>query len=51
MADKILVLGSSGQIGTDLVESLREAFGNDNVVSSDLREPSAERLAQGPFAQ
>lgn len=51
MADKILVLGSSGQIGTDLVESLREAYGNDNVVASDLREPSAERLAQGPFEQ
>lgn len=51
MADKILVLGSTGQIGTDLVESLREAHGNDNVVASDLRVPSAERLAQGPFEQ
>ncbi|QNR22680.1 NAD-dependent epimerase/dehydratase family protein [Croceimicrobium hydrocarbonivorans] len=51
MADKILVLGSSGQIGTDLVDSLREAYGNDNVIASDLKAPSAERLAQGPFEQ
>lgn len=51
MTDKILVLGSSGQIGTDLVDSLRTAYGNDNVIASDLRQPSAERLAQGPFEQ
>lgn len=51
MAEKILVLGSSGQIGTDLVDHLREAYGNDNVIASDLRAPSAERLAQGPFEQ
>ncbi len=49
MADKILVLGSSGQIGTDLVDTLRESYGNDNVIASDLRAPSAERLAHGPF--
>ncbi|MCR9155138.1 MAG: NAD-dependent epimerase/dehydratase family protein [Bacteroidetes bacterium] len=51
MTDKILVLGSSGQIGTDLVDTLRSAYGNDNVIASDLRQPSAERLAQGPFEQ
>ncbi len=49
MSEKILVLGSSGQIGTDLVETLRNNYGADNVIASDLRQPSAERLAQGPF--
>ena len=49
MSEKILVLGSSGQIGTDLVETLRSNYGTDNVIASDLRQPSAERLAQGPF--
>lgn len=49
MTDKILILGSSGQIGTDLVDTLRESYGSDNVIASDLRAPSAERLAQGPF--
>lgn len=49
MSEKILVLGSSGQIGTDLVETLRANYGADNVIASDLRQPSAERLAQGPF--
>lgn len=51
MSDKILVLGSSGQIGTDLVDTLRSTYGSDNVVAADLKEPSAERLAQGPFEQ
>ena len=51
MADKILILGSSGQIGTDLVDTLRKSYGADNVVASDLRMPSAERLSQGPFEQ
>jgi len=44
---KILVIGSSGQIGTELVEGLRARFGNDNVVSSDIKEPQAKQ--DGPF--
>ena len=45
---KILVIGSSGQIGTELVEGLRTRFGNDNVVSSDIKEPQVAQ--SGPFA-
>jgi len=44
---RILVIGSSGQIGTELVEGLRARFGNDNVVSSDIKEPQAKQ--DGPF--
>lgn len=47
--DKILVLGSSGQIGTELVAKLREIYGAANVVASDLKEPTAEVLESGPF--
>ena len=45
---KILVIGSSGQIGTELVEGLRARFGNDNVVASDIKEPQVKQ--DGPFA-
>jgi nucleoside-diphosphate-sugar epimerase len=44
--DKILVLGSGGQIGTELVTELRKLFGTDNVISSDLKKSTAEN---GPF--
>ncbi len=49
MQENILVLGSSGQIGTELVEALREKYGNDHVVASDLRKPNGEQ--SGPFEQ
>jgi nucleoside-diphosphate-sugar epimerase len=35
---KILVVGSSGQIGTELVLGLRERFGAEAVVASDIRD-------------
>jgi len=46
---KILVTGSSGQIGTELKQLLISRYGRENVVGSDLREPAAEFLAEGPF--
>lgn len=48
MTKKILVIGSSGQIGTELVEGLRQRFGNDSVVASDIKEPQVRQ--EGPFA-
>lgn len=51
MTERILVLGAGGQIGTDLVDSLREKYGAEAVVAADLRAPSAERQTQGPFVQ
>lgn len=47
----ILVIGASGQIGTELVMELRSRYGNDNVVASDLKTASAEVLESGPFEQ
>jgi len=38
MADKILVTGALGQIGSELCLSLKKIYGQDNVISSDLRD-------------
>lgn len=35
--EKILIIGSSGQIGTELTEKLQEIHGADNVIASDLK--------------
>lgn len=35
--DKILVIGSSGQIGTELTEKLQEIYGIHNVIASDVK--------------
>ncbi|MFZ4060935.1 MAG: NAD-dependent epimerase/dehydratase family protein [Bacteroidia bacterium] len=37
MAERILIIGSNGQIGTELLLALRNQFGPDAVVASDLR--------------
>ena len=47
----ILVIGASGQIGTELVMTLRERYGAENVVASDLKTASQEVLESGPFEQ
>lgn len=44
---RILVVGSSGQIGTELVEGLRARFGTDQVVASDIKEPQVKQ--EGTF--
>jgi nucleoside-diphosphate-sugar epimerase len=47
---RILVTGALGQIGTDLVENLREIYGSDKVLASDIREiPSHPSVSSGPF--
>jgi threonine 3-dehydrogenase len=35
----ILVIGANGQIGSVLVEYLREIYGTDQVIASDIRQP------------
>lgn len=51
MQEKILVLGSSGQIGTELVETLRKSYGNENVVASDIKKPAAHIMESGPYEE
>jgi dTDP-4-dehydrorhamnose reductase len=37
MKESILVIGSNGQIGTELVADLRAIYGPQNVVATDIR--------------
>jgi nucleoside-diphosphate-sugar epimerase len=46
-SEKILVIGSSGQIGTELVQNLREIYGIDSVIASDVK--VTEQAKEGPF--
>ncbi|NNK20547.1 MAG: NAD-dependent epimerase/dehydratase family protein [Flavobacteriaceae bacterium] len=49
MQQSILILGACGQIGTELTLALRERYGNDNVIASDIREGSDSLMNSGPF--
>ncbi len=51
MTDRILIIGSSGQIGTSLVMNLRKIYGNDNVIAADIRPSSNEVMDSGPFEE
>lgn len=46
---KILVIGAAGQIGSELSLALREKYGKDNVVASDIKEGGEELMQSGPF--
>ena len=49
MDKSILILGACGQIGTELTMVLRQKYGNDVVVASDIREGSGPLMESGPF--
>lgn len=39
-ADRILIVGANGQIGTALLPLLQDVYGADNVIASDIKEPA-----------
>lgn len=45
--EKILIIGAGGQIGIELSAELSKIYGNNNVISSDLKAPAAEQ--ENPF--
>jgi nucleoside-diphosphate-sugar epimerase len=49
MSQTILVLGASGQIGSELIEKLRTIYGSTHVVASDIRNGSPSLMNSGPF--
>lgn len=49
MSDTILIIGACGQIGTELTQKLREIYGSNQVIASDIREGSPELMNAGPF--
>jgi len=49
MKERILIIGSSGQIGTELVMELRSMYGNENIIASDIHPSSEQVMQSGPF--
>jgi nucleoside-diphosphate-sugar epimerase len=49
MDKHILIIGACGQIGTELTLKLRELYGKNAVIASDIREGNAELMESGPF--
>jgi len=48
--ERILVTGAAGQIGTELVDALRERYGREAVMASDIRPPiDGGGSASGPW--
>ena len=49
MQKPILILGACGQIGTELTYALRNKYGNDVIIASDIREGNEDLVKSGPF--
>lgn len=46
---KIMITGALGQIGSELITKLRNEYGNDNVLATDIRRTESPIVEQGPF--
>ncbi|WP_243292872.1 L-threonine 3-dehydrogenase [Bacillus sp. FJAT-47783] len=46
---KILITGALGQIGSELTMKMREVYGNDHVIATDIRETESDVVQKGPF--
>jgi len=46
---KILIIGSAGQIGSELILKLRTLYGNDNVIASDIKDEVSVAISNGPY--
>ncbi|SDB63278.1 Nucleoside-diphosphate-sugar epimerase [Flavobacteriaceae bacterium MAR_2010_188] len=49
MSSKILIIGACGQIGSELTFKLREIYGHDNVIASDISYGNPEVVNDGKF--
>jgi len=48
MEEKILVIGSNGQVGSELIKVLRQQYGTKNVLGADVHFPG-DNMDAGPF--
>ena len=46
---RILVTGASGQVGSELVPALRQRYGAQNVLATDIRHTEGPLSREGPF--
>ena len=46
---KVLITGALGQIGSELTVHLREIYGDDNVIASDIKPAATGALAGGLY--
>ena len=49
MSSKILIIGACGQIGSELTYKLREIYGHDNVIASDINYNNLDVVNSGIF--
>ncbi len=49
MSSKILIIGACGQIGTELTTKLREVYGVNKVIASDINTRNLDLVNSGPF--
>jgi nucleoside-diphosphate-sugar epimerase len=49
MIPKILIIGACGQIGSELTLKLREKYGNEQIIASDIRKGDESLMSSGPF--
>lgn len=46
---RILITGALGQIGSELTLKLRDIYGTDNVIATDIKKNDSEAAVSGPF--
>ena len=49
MASKILIIGACGQIGSELTFALRDIYGSENVIASDISYGNLDIVNSGIF--
>src|SRR5690606_1147092 len=49
MEKRVLIIGAAGQIGTELTAALRQKYGSDNVIASDIKEMDFNLVPERPF--
>jgi nucleoside-diphosphate-sugar epimerase len=47
--NKILVTGALGRLGSAVTKSLRDVYGAESVIASDIKMPSDRYIVKGPY--